>query len=65
MMSIDASTDQVAQAVYGCAAEDLTGQQRRELVRRLRWDGLHAEADAVWTRVLRDSISELAVNGAR
>ena len=62
MMSIDATIDRVALAIYDRPCSELTCLQRRELVKTLRSDGLHVEADALWSRVLRDSISQLAVH---
>lgn len=61
MMSVDVSIDQVANALYGRPCADLSDQQHRELVKRLRWDGLHAEADTLWSRVLQDSIRTLSL----
>lgn len=58
-MSVDTSIDKVANSVYGRPSRDLNGQQARELVKRLRLQGLHAEADTLWSWVLRDSIREL------
>lgn len=62
-MSVDDSINRFTRAAYGRACDDLTSQERRGLVKRLRLDGLHAEADSVWERVLRDSIEELTLVG--
>jgi len=61
-MSVDARIDQVAKSVYGRPCDDLNGQQARDLVKKLRGQGLHAEADTLWSRVLQESIRELGVN---
>ena len=58
-MSIDARIDLEANTAFGRPTGDLTGQESRELVRRLRDEGLHAEADTLWSWVLRDSIRQL------
>lgn len=65
MVSVEDSIEQVAHVLYGRGSAALSVLERRELVSRLRLDGLTAEADTLWSTVLRDSISELTATSTR
>jgi hypothetical protein len=65
-ISIDGHIDQAAQAMYSRSYSELTGEQARALVARLRDQGLHPEADTLWSWILRDAIADVStVTGGR
>jgi uncharacterized small protein (DUF1192 family) len=58
-ISIDGHINQAAQAMYSRSYSELTGEQARALVAKLRGQGLHPEADTLWSWILRDAIAEV------
>jgi hypothetical protein len=64
-ISIDSHIDEAAQAMHGRSYNELTGEQARALVAKLRNQGLHPEADTLWSWILRDEIAQVCQDGNR
>ncbi len=64
-ISIDSHINQAAQAMCSRSYRELTGQQARALVAELRGQGLHPEADTLWSWILRDAIADVAKESCR